>query len=158
MVVTWRVVKARYAASAFTGEGARRAGGRWHSPGTPVVYTSASRALAILEVLANLTGAARKDLPPCVLISASFSKRLIDELPARDLPKDWDAPAGSPAARALGDAWLATRRSAVLRVPSAVVPGDFNFLLNPSHAVFPQVRIGDTVPFAWDPRLTGGRE
>lgn len=155
MVVSWRLVKARYATSAFTEEGARRAGGRWHSPGTPVVYTSASRALALLEVLANLTGAERKNLPPCVFIPVRFSERLVAELSIRDLPARWDTPAGSPAARRLGDAWLASKRSAVLRVPSAIVPGEFNFLLNPGHAAFPQIRVGDPVPFAWDPRLAG---
>ncbi|MGH9380131.1 MAG: RES family NAD+ phosphorylase [Thermoanaerobaculia bacterium] len=150
-------MKARYAGSAFTGEGARRVGGRWHSPGAPVVYTSASRALAMLEVLVNLTGAARQDLPACVLIWAGFSEHLIEELPPRDLPTGWDAAAGSPAARVLGDTWLASKRSAVLRVPSVIVPGELNFLLNPLHSSFPQVHIGDPVSFAWDPRLAGDR-
>lgn len=158
MVISWRVVKRRYAASAFTGEGARRVAGRWHSPGAPVVYTSASRALAMLEVLVNLTGAERRHLPVCVLVPATFSERLIEDVRPRDLAEGWDAPAGSPAARALGDSWLASQRTAVLRVPSAIVPGELNLLLNPLHPAFSRIHIGDLVPFAWDSRLSSDRD
>lgn len=158
MVVSWRVVKARHAASAFTGEGARRAGGRWHSPGNPVVYTSASRALTMFEVLVNLIGAERRHLAVCVLVPATFSERLIEDVHPHDLPARWDTPAGSSAARTLGDGWLASQRTAVLRVPSAIVPGEFNFLLSPLHPAFSRIHIGDPVPFAWDPRLGSDRD
>lgn len=158
MVVSWRVVKARYARSAFSGEGARRADGRWHSAGLAVVYTSANQALAMLEVLANFSGAERHMLPACVLISATFPEGLVETVRRQDLPPGWDAPSGSVAARAFGRGWRTEGRSAVLRVPSVLVPDDFNFLLNPHHPRFSQIRIGDPIAFAWDPRFKAQRE
>src|SRR5690606_33641449 len=123
MIIAWRVVKERHGAQAFSGEGARRVQGRWHAAGSAVVYASANRALAMLEVLANLAGVYRPHLPACVLVSATIPDRLIAVVAPEDLTPDWDAPGGSPGARALGRNWLKEARSVMLQIPSVLVPG-----------------------------------
>lgn len=153
MIVAWRVVKARHAAQAFSGEGARRVQGRWHDAGSAVVYSSANRALGMLEVLANFSGTDRQHLPSCVLVSATIPERLVDVLASQDLPPGWDRPAGSPEARARVRRWLADARTVVLQVPSVLVPGEHNYLIDPNHRRFHEIRIGNPIPFAWDPRL-----
>ncbi len=144
-------MKSRYVPQAFDGEGARRYGGRWSSPGTRVVYCSESVSLAALEVLVHLQAA-----PPLrgyAVIPVHFPERLVTEVPRRDLPKNW---ASSPAPRRLqqiGDRWASGNRSVVLRVPSAIVPAEGNYLLNPTHPDFGTVEIGQAQPFVLDPRL-----
>lgn len=144
-------MKARHAATAFDGEGARPYGGRWNSPGTAVVYASESRALSLLEVLAGLHS------PGAVqgysLIPATFDDGLVTELLPRDLPEGWRGHPPPSATQRIGDDWAARQRSAVLRVPSALVPEEFNYLLNPAHPDFGRIEIGEAAPLAIDPRL-----
>lgn len=151
MITTWRIVKARRAETAFDGEGARLAGGRWNSPGTALVYTSSSAALAVLEMLVHL---GQGDvLPSYVLILCSFAESLVGNARAKDLPPDWLSYPAPPALQQVGDEWIVGARSAVLRVPSVIVPREFNFLLNPAHREFRRVRIGTPEPFNLDLRL-----
>ena len=148
-VPAYRIVKARRAAAAFDGEGARRFGGRWNSPGTRMVYTAESRSLAALEILVHLEGPARG----FSLIRCEFPESLIEVLPVRALPAGWRV---SPAPRALatlGDAWVARGSSAVLAVPSAVIAEERNYLLNPRHADFARVTVLAPEPFPYDERL-----
>ena len=70
-----------------------------------------------------------------------------------DLPRDWRAYPPPQALADLGSRWAATRETAVLAVPSAVVPHDLNYLLNPLHPQFRRIRIGQPAPFTFDPRL-----
>jgi RES domain-containing protein len=146
----WRIVKERHAGSAFAGEGARLYGGRWNSRGSAVVYTSGSRALAALESLVHLT-------PPVtfryVAIPVEFDRAVVDTLSTSALPAGWADEPPNAATKAIGDTWVREARSAVLEVPSAIVPGESNFLLNPTHRHFARVRIGIGGPFAFDPRL-----
>jgi RES domain-containing protein len=154
-VRAWRIVKAKRAATAFDGEGARLFGGRWNNPGVAVVYTSASQSLAALELLANLEQASL--LQRYVAIPVDFDASLVAVLHERALPEDWAAQPAPSDARAIGDAWVARATSAVLRVPSAVVPAEHNFLLNPAHPGYRKLRIGKPQPFAFDPRITTKR-
>jgi RES domain-containing protein len=85
----FRIAKARHARDAFDGEGARRYGGRWNSPGTPLVYTSATRALAVLELLVHLQ--ASELLATYVLIEATFEAALVERLEPVRLPRNWRA-------------------------------------------------------------------
>lgn len=146
----WRIVKAKRAATAFDGEGAWLFGGRWNSPGTRMIYTSATLSLAALESLVHLT-------PPIpfkyAAIPVEFDGSLIETLPASALPSDWTAEPPSPSTKILGDRWMTEARSAVLEVPSVIIQGEPNYLLNPAHRDFRKVRIGKPVPFAFDPRL-----
>ena len=151
MISSWRIVKARYAAAAFDGEGAKRSGGRWNSPGRRVIYTSATASLAILEILAHL-GSARA-LTAWVLIECRFEPVLVTSLDPSMLPPQWQrypAPAG---VQALGDRWIDAGSSAVLAVPSVLVPQEKYYLLNPVHPDFARIEILPPVPFEIDARL-----
>lgn len=143
-------MKSRHLGRAFEGEGARIHGGRWNSPGRPAVYTSETRALATLEVLAGLGGT--NQLPSYALIDVSFAEVLVEDV-AHPLPSGWDARPPGHASQGVGDAWLIGTRSAVLRVPSVVVPAEHNYVLNPAHPDFAKIAIGSPQPLTVDPRL-----
>jgi RES domain-containing protein len=149
-ITAWRIVKARFAATAFDGEGARRFGGRWNSKG-PIVYTAGSRALAVLEMLVHLENSDL--LKHYRLIPVTLDRTFVEVPDPETLLANWKrrpAPAG---VRAWGDAWVAAGKSAVLEVPSVVIPGETNYLLNPRHADFPAITIGAPEPYRFDPRL-----
>lgn len=151
IVSAWRIVKRRLAADAFSGEGARLYGGRWNSPGTRVVYVSQSQSLAALEMLVHLKSA--EALDHYVTIEVKFDDALAEKIERSALQDDWQSEPAPPGLRAIGDNWAAAKRSAALQVPSAVVPDESNFLLNPAHADFARIEIGEAVAFAFDPRL-----
>lgn len=152
-VTSWRIVAAARAAQAFDGEGARINGGRWNPPGTPVVYTAESGALAALEMLAHLRPLAA--IPAYVLISCAFDRRLVERLDRKRLPRDWRAYPAPSALQLLGDQWIKGGLSAVLEVPSTLVPTESNYLLNPRHRDFRTIRMGPPRPFDLDRRLAG---
>ena len=147
----WRLVKARHAASAFDGEGARLHGGRWNSPGTRVVYVSSSRSLAALELLVHLEIA--EALEHYAVIEVRIPAQAITRLDRRRLPPDWRNDPPPAAVRALGDAWVQAASSVALEVPSVVVPEETNYLLNPAHPSFRRIAIGSARPFRYDARL-----
>jgi len=152
MIVVWRLCKKRHAASAFSGQGARLYGGRWNHPGTPVVYCSATLSLATLELCVHLDPS---DFPDdLVAIQAQIPEAtMIEPIAAASLPHDWRGEPGPPQLRDLGDRWVASRRAAVLAVPSAVVPAELNYVVNPAHPDASRIAIGDPEPFTLDPRL-----
>lgn len=151
MVTAWRIVKARHASHAFDGEGARLEGGRWNSPGSPVVYTAGSGALAALEMLAHLGQVAT--LPSYVLIACTFDETFVSRLDRSRLPAHWRAYPAPPALQLLGDDWIRSGASPVLEVPSAIIPTEPNYLLNPRHRDFASVALSAPEPFAFDLRL-----
>ena len=146
----WRIVKARHADTAFDGEGARLNGGRWNSPGERVVYASATKSLAALETLVHL-------LPPVsfkyVAIPIDFDESLVEAIGRESLPYGWSDNPPPPSAQAIGDAWVEDARSAILELPSAIVPSESNYLLNPLHPDFNQIVIGKPEIFSFDRRL-----
>ncbi len=152
MITAWRIVSANYKDKAYTGDGARVHGGRWNSKGVAVVYTADSLALASIEMIVNLP--APKLLQKYVRISAQISLDFVSELSWADLPEDWNSRPMSPSTRAIGDRWIKKQSSAVLRVPSIVVPDEYNYLLNPTHPDFSQIKIGKPTIYYFDPRLT----
>ena len=148
----WRLCKAEHAATAFSGDGAVLYAGRWHHAGTRVVYTAESRSLAVLEQLVHLS---RNRLPPhfvCFAVDVPDDLDVLVVSPA-DLPEDWRRQPGPPALRDLGTKWAESLASACLAVPSAVVPGERNVLLNPAHPDFARLAIGAAEPFVLDERL-----
>jgi RES domain-containing protein len=151
VLTAWRIVKARHAATAFDGEGARLLGGRWNSPGLPVVYTAGSAPLAALEMLAHLGKTSL--LSAYSVIACAFEKRIVLRLDRKRLPRDWRSYPARPELQLVGDAWLKDGTSAVLEVPSAIMPSESNYLLNPAHADFRSIRIDDPTPFEFDLRL-----
>lgn len=154
MITAWRLVKARHAAAAFDGEGARLHGGRWNSPGTRVAYASDSIALAALEVLVHLQSTAV--LQAYSLASLRFSEESVELLDTTLLPARWRRYPSPAENHAIGDRSVAEGRSLILRVPSAIIPTAANFLINPSHPEFGKVVIGRPERFAFDSRLLRG--
>ena len=146
----FRLVKAKHAANAFSGDGARIAGGRWNLPGTSVVYASDSLSLAALETFVHLQPVDRRVQYTWFHITIPDSVEV--ETPAT-LPNDWRVEPPSDATQSLGSQWAEQNQTAVLRVPSILVPGEFNLLLNPSHAHFKRIKISGPRPFDFDGRL-----
>ncbi|MBI4579680.1 MAG: RES domain-containing protein [Planctomycetes bacterium] len=147
----WRIVKAKRAASGFTGEGARRAGGRWNSPGIPIVYTASTASLAMLEMLVHIES--QDLLNRYVLFEVSFDEALVETVKVKELPRTWRKSPTPAAIRQVGDEWAGEQRSVVLRVPSVVVPTEWNYLLNPAHPEFAKIAIGPRKAVKFDPRL-----
>ncbi len=152
MTNAWRIVSANYKDKAYTGDGARIYGGRWNSKGVAVVYTAGSLALASIEMIVNLP--APKLLQKYVRISAQIGSDLVSHLSEADLPEDWNSRPISPSTRAIGDSWVKKQSSAVLRVPSIVVPDEYNYLLNPTHPDFAKIEVGKPIIYYLDPRLS----
>ncbi len=145
----WRIIQRKYAEEAFSGEGSAKYGARWNQKGTAVVYCSESASLAQLEVLVRTQRT--KDLALYVLIEARVPEELIETLRREDLPDDWNALPESNTTREIGTKWATEKRSAVLAVPSVVIPSELNFLLNPEHPELKRVggsacrRVGGSV-------------
>jgi RES domain-containing protein len=151
VATAWRIVKRRHARTAFDGEGARLYGGRWTSPGRSAVYTSATIALATLEMLVHLDSV--ELLTAYTLFEVSFSDELVQRLDPKRLPASWKTFPAPAALHALGDAWLDAGRTPILRVPSAIVAVEFNYVLNPDHKQFRRITIGAAQPYRIDRRL-----
>jgi RES domain-containing protein len=150
-LTVWRLNGAKYADTAFSGLGAKLYGGRWSPPGMAIAYCSESRALAALEVLAQLDDGARLGHRSWVCVSAQFPAELVESPPK--LPGSWRQYPHTSATQMIGAKWVREARSAVLRVPSMLVLGEFNYLLNPAHPDVSKVKIGHAAPFSFDPRL-----
>ena len=150
MRTVWRITTARFAGTAFSGEGARRYGGRWNPKGCEVVYTAESQSLALLELMVQ-------DDPlraHYILIPAHLPSGLPEtRIDAEQLPGDWRTIGARDVLQDLGAAWLQAAATAVLSVPSAVVPAERNYLLNPRHPDFAHIRIGTPQSLQTDTRL-----
>lgn len=153
MVTAWRLVKPKWAGSAFDGEGARIAGGRWNAPGTAMVYTSGSLALAEIEVLVNLP--TPRLIGSYVAFRVRFGEDAVETVPPTSLPPDWRRDPAPNSAKAFGNRWVREGRSVVLRVPSAVVPAEPNYLVNPAHPDVGRLEIEGPFDPLLDPRLGG---
>ena len=161
----WRLARSVY--PALDGEGARRYGGRWNAPGTPVVYTAASLSLAALELLVHLN----PDQLPNDLMAYAIDipdGLAVQRIGVEDLPTGWDRHAEDARLRRLGQAWADPEESSVedgpdkgvpdkgvpvLNVPSAVIPEERNVLINPRHPDASEVTVSHERPFTFDPRL-----
>jgi RES domain-containing protein len=144
--IVWRLASGRH--PPLTGEGARLVGGRWNSPGRPVVYTSESLALCLAECLVHITGPLPADY---VAFKIAVPEEAIEYLDATTLKEGWATDVGYT--RGIGDEWLRDERSLVLAVPSAVLRESINLLLNPRHLQAGEVEVMDETPFRFDPRL-----
>ncbi|MFZ1730024.1 MAG: RES domain-containing protein [Bacteroidota bacterium] len=145
MITAWLIVQPRHIQTAFDGQGASQYPGRWNERGIPIVYTAESLSLAALEMLVHLPG-------PSILqryqaIPVSFDEALCRQLSPADLSPDWADDPAPLSTRVLGSQWIADASSVVLAVPSAVVPIERIFLINPRHPDFPELTIGDLQHF-----------
>jgi RES domain-containing protein len=146
----WRIARQIY--NPLDGEGPRRIGGRWNSPGRPVVYAASHLSLSIVEVLVHTD----PDLIPDDLTAFEIdvpADATIASVGAGDLPAHWADIPNHPACRELGDAWLQRGEHPLLAVPSAVVPEELNYLINPAHPAAAGLRVVQSRPFVFDPRL-----
>lgn len=125
---------------------------RWNSKDVKMIYTAESRALACLEniVHRNSKGLQTNFRVMQINIPGNI---LIEKITEADMIKDWKEFNKMPFTQSLGDKWTRTGKTAVLKVPSAVVTGDFNYLLNPAHEDFPSIKLLSTQPFEFDDRI-----
>jgi RES domain-containing protein len=127
-------------------------GGRWNRRGTRVVYTSSSLSLAALETLAHFDEEEAPDT--LVAIPADMPDDVpITRIKLSELVANWRATPPPESLAETGTRWAVARHSLVLAVPSAIIPEDLNYLLNPLHAQFKRIRVGRPKPFSFDPRL-----
>jgi RES domain-containing protein len=146
----WRLFPERFRETAFTGVGGLYAARRWNHLGTAMVYRATSPALAALEFFVNLEpNEAPDDL---LMAEAAIADELVEQLDIGLLPTDWRG-LNNLTCRDLGSGWAVSRRSLALRVPSVVVDGDLNLLLNPAHPEFGKVVFEGPIPFRFDPRM-----
>lgn len=150
-MIVYRLSKGKYHRD-LTGKGAEMYGGRWNSKGTALLYTSQSRALTFAEISMHIPlGIVPKDY---FLITIEIpDTAAIFYLPDSDLPLDWRSNPHSDSTQKIGDNFARQLTHLALVVPSAVVPGDFNYLINPSHPDMREVTIVDVDPFEFDSRF-----
>lgn len=136
----------------WDGKGGLLVSGRWHHRGTPVVYTSSSLSLALVELFVNLDPA----VAPVELLARAGDvpdSLMLDRILPATLPANWRSYPAPASLADLGTAWAQSLATAVLAVPSAVVPQEWNFLLNPLHPGFRRIRLMPPEPFEIDPRM-----
>lgn len=149
----FRISKRRHAATAFSGEGAKLAGGRWNSPGRAVVYLSSTLSLAALAVFVHLAEDA------AILDFVYFEVTIPDGLTvtqAHRRPRGWDAEPPSITSMAIGDRWLRDSEQALLEVPSIIIPTETNLLLHPLHRDVRKLVVSSPKPFRFDTRMRKG--
>lgn len=154
MITVWRFVKKRHEdlADAFDGEGARIYGGRWNLPGTRMVYTAQTLSLAVMEQFVHL-GPEDTHIQ-FVYFRIDIPEGLsIEELNPKKLPADWRVEPPSGSTQGIGTEWARSKRTAVLQVPSVIIPVEYNYTLNPNHPDFKHIRIAKPESFSLDPRM-----
>ena len=147
----WRICSRRYAAKAATGEGAALSPGRWNNRGVRVVYASTSLALAATETFVHIHPKTQPN--DLVSIEGEIPDEIkIEPLDLNRLPRDWREPRET-SVRRFGDDWIRAAKNVALLVPSAVIRGEWNVLLNPAHADFRKVKFGKPASFKFDARM-----
>jgi RES domain-containing protein len=148
----WRVDNKKWEAQSFSGLGASLEGGRWNSAGVPVVYASKHLAMAAQEKFIHLP----RPLPRSSLylrFRIRFGRLAITRLNVPDLPSDWRAEPLPESTQRIGDAWVASARTAILSIPSVLYPEELNYVLNPAHPDYPRIEVAAAEPFTFDPRM-----
>ena len=147
----WRLTASRYVDSAFSGEGTRRIGGRWTPVGYCAVHAAGSIALAVLETLVHVNATV---MPAHRVIAVDVPESMsVTTITVGELPGDWRRIPPPSMLGELGKAWLDAGETALMRVPSVIVPEEPNFLINPLHADFSRLEIHPPAPFEIDRRL-----
>jgi RES domain-containing protein len=149
-MVVFRLTRGTYTDD-LTGHGAALYGNRWNRPGTHLLYTASTRALAVLEVWASSGGDILKQ--PFEMISLDFPDH--DDLYTivENLPKGWDKLPSADHTQKIGSEFVESNKYLGLWVPSVIVQDEYNFIINPNHPAFPPNPILDKRPFRIDPRL-----
>lgn len=150
-MILYRLVKYVYADD-LSGNGARLYGGRWNSEGRAALYLASSRSLAVLEALAHLSPTNMPDDFCMLAIEASDDVIAVDE---DLLPPDWNEYPEQNALKQMGNQFLQSRKHLLLKVPSALVDDEYNYIMNPLHPLAASVKILQQRPFSFDERLLG---
>lgn len=149
-MIVYRVGKTKYA-NDLTGEGARLFGGRWNNKMIACLYTSESRALAVLEYTVNVN---IDDIPRALSITTiEIPDRPITILNEAELPGDWNHSPAPSSAKDFGSQLLFAAAEPVIRIPSTVIPAEFNYILNPLHPDSKKFTVIDTIDFVYDVRI-----
>lgn len=147
----YRLTRKKYS-DPLSGKGAAIRGARWNSAGTEILYTSSSRALAMAEVFVHLN----LNILPSGFMMAQINvpNHLITEkIPEDQLPPRWNAFPYLEKSQKIGDFFVSNQKNPILQVPSALVPGDYNYLINPAHPLFIEITIDIVTDFPFDERL-----
>jgi RES domain-containing protein len=147
----FRLSKEKFARS-LSGVGAALKGARWNSTGFELIYTAANRSLAMAEVAVHFSGASAPDdyMMTVIQIPDQTSIQVVD---LAQLPVDWSAFPHPASTKSIGDAFILEKKYCLLKVPSAVTQGDFNYLINPRHPECADIKILRIEPFRFDSRL-----
>lgn len=147
----FRLSRKKYAKD-LSGKGAAIFGNRWNSKGIEMLYTAQSRALAMAEVLVHLSLAALPD--DYMMIEIEIPDFIeVELINSKSLDANWNSNPLDAQTQALGDAFIHSKEKCVLKVPSAVVKGDFNYLLNPKHRDIDKIKINNITKFPFDKRV-----
>jgi RES domain-containing protein len=150
-MIVYRLAKSKYI-NDLSGMGARLTGGRWNSKGLSLVYTSSSRALCMAEMAVHLPlGIMPHDY--CLAQILIPDSTIIEPLDIKKWPKGWNQFPVIAATQKIGDKFIIDHKHAVLKVPSAVVQGDFNYLINPLHTGIKKIKIRGIESFTFDERF-----
>lgn len=150
----YRIEREKYLSTTLSGIGASMDdGNRWNSRLTRMVYTAESRALALLEVAVHLD--LSEDLPlDRFLVEIEIAdEAVVKEISLKDLPADWSELPPTGSTQAVGDDFVHQNAALLLKVPSCIVPDEFNYLLNPLHADMQRVKVVKTMSLSLDERL-----
>lgn len=149
----WRLTKAKYAKSAFSGLGGVKTSGRWHSKGQEIVYCADSLSLALLELLVHIEDPELASLLSFVSIEAEIEESFVQSLDVSQLDRNWRKWPHSRGCQEIGNEWINSASSLILQVPSSIVPTQSNFLVNPHHPDFENLKLGPSDSFTIDKRL-----
>jgi RES domain-containing protein len=149
-MLVYRICKNSYADD-LSGLGAKLHGGRWNSKGISMLYTSSSRALAALEVLVHIPAAI--PLKDFVLVSIELPENNMEEIRFNGIKNEFEKKGLGASFHSIGDEWVRKNRSLVLKVPSLIIPEEYNYLVNPDHHLFSKIKIKGKKEFSFDSRL-----
>jgi len=150
-VQVFRISRKQFAFT-LSGRGAALHGARWNSPGIELIYTAGNRSLAMAEVVVHLSIGTIPD--DYMMITIDIPDDIaIAEIIERDLPESWNQFPHIQSTQKLGDAFILEGKNCILRVPSVVTAGDFNYLINPLHRDFARITISESRKFVFDQRL-----
>lgn len=153
-MVVFRIEREKYLDTTLKGVGASMTEGyRWNSLNTRMVYTSETRALATLEVSVHLD--LSEDLPEDrYYVEIEIPDTIIiQEVKLEDLPEDWNAKPPALITQTIGDDFVNYNESAILKVPSSIVPQEFNYLINPNHSDATKIKVVSVTKMIFDSRL-----
>lgn len=154
MLTVYRIFKTKHTATWSDGEGTFRYGGRWNHPGTRLLYTAGTLSLATLELIVNIRSVGL--LPAYSFVEVEIEEQMVMSVEKFcRLPRDWDDHPPPPTIQQIGSDWVESMASAVLKVPTVILPNEFNYLINIAHPSFSEIRLGNPKPFTLDKRLFG---